>query len=396
MNNTSDKENPDLNVPVVILSTADFDADVWTNKQHLAVGLANSRRVLYIESFGLRAPNLSASDLRRIVSKLGFKIKNRAISTTKVPDNIEIFTPKLLPWHGIPIVAALNHFLLRRALESKVKEYDNAVFWTFSPLTYGLDKKFKFTVYHSVDLLHSFPGAPSKLLLEQERHLILRSSEVIASSKGVLEHLQLQGADKVKLWENVAQVELFAAGNGQRDDAVIFAGNLTPTKIDFSLLEQIADQGVALRLAGPIGIDGSVGRNQLELLLSRLNVHYLGNLGIEQLATEVKRCKVGLIPYQLNEYTRGVYPMKVHEYLSAGLKVVSTKLPSLEGTGIQGLSVVSASEFCEVVIIELAKFSEGDAAIRAQLSQVNSWTVRIEEAVKLLKDLDGNSIEAKF
>lgn len=396
MNNTSNKNIADQHVPVVLLSTADFDADVWTNKQHLAVGLANTRRVLYIESLGLRAPNLSATDLRRMVSKLGFKRKASASVAMQVPGNIEIFTPRLLPWHGIPFVAALNRYLLNRALKSKIREYDNAVFWTFSPITYGLERYFKNTVYHSVDILHAFPGVPAKLLLEKERLLIPQSSVVIASSKGVLEHLQLQGAEKVNLWENVAQVELFALGNGPWDDAAIFAGNLTPAKIDFSLLEQIADRGITLRLAGPISIDGAVDRDQLDLLLSRPNVSYLGNLDLEHLATEMKRCKVGLIPYQLNEYTRGVYPMKVHEYLSAGLKVVSTKLPSLEGIGLQGLSVVTASDFCEEVVSGLEKFSEAEAAIRAHLSQANSWTVRIEEAVKLLKDLDGKSTEEKL
>lgn len=392
MNNTSNKGSANGNVPVVLLSTADFDADVWTNKQHLAVGLAKSRRVLYVESLGLRAPNFSASDLRRIVSKLGFNRKTMAKSATQVPDNIEIFTPKLLPWHGVSFVAALNRSLLRRALKSKVKEYGNAVFWTFSPITYGLEQNFKNIVYHSVDLLHAFPGVPAKLLLEKERLLIPQASAVIASSKGVFEHLQLQGAEKVNLWENVAHVELFAAGTGPRDDSAIFAGNLTPTKIDFSLLEQIADRGVTLRLAGPIGIDGSVGRDQLDVLLSRPNVHYLGNLGLEQLATEVTRCQVGLIPYLLNEYTQGVYPMKVHEYLSAGLKVVSTKLPSLEGIGVQGLSVVSAEDFCQEVLSGLEEFSEAEASIRAQLSQANSWTARIIQATELLEVIEQTEI----
>ena len=376
---------------MVILSTADFDADVWTNKQHLAVGLANSRRVLYIESLGLRAPNLSASDLRRIVSKLGFKRKTKANSATHVPDNIDILTPKLLPWHGVSFLAVLNRYLLKRALKSKIKEYDNAVFWTFSPITYGLEENFKNTVYHSVDLLHAFPGVPSELLLEQERLLIPHSSAVIASSKGVLQHLHMQGAEKVDLWENVAQVELFATGSGQRDDSVIFAGNLTPTKIDFSLLEQIADRGATLRLAGPIGIDGSAGRDQLDLLIARPNVHYLGNLSLDQLATEVKRCKVGLIPYQINEYTQGVYPMKVHEYLSAGLKVVSTKLPSLEGVGVEGLSIVLASEFCDEVMSGLEDFSEAEASARAESSQTNSWTVRVIQAIELLESLESNA-----
>ena len=38
-----------------------------------------------------------------------------------------------------------------------------------------------------------------------------------------------------------------------------------------------------------------------------------------------------IIPYAVNELTRSVFPMKVYEYLAAGLPVVSTPLPALAG-----------------------------------------------------------------
>ncbi len=39
----------------------------------------------------------------------------------------------------------------------------------------------------------------------------------------------------------------------------------------------------------------------------------------------------GLIPYARNELTNSIFPMKVYEYLAAGLPVVATPLPALEG-----------------------------------------------------------------
>ena len=56
------------------------------------------------------------------------------------------------------------------------------------------------------------------------------------------------------------------------------------------------------------------------------------------LAREVGRSTVGLIPYQVNDHTAGVFPMKVYEYLAAGL-VDELRLviaPTIAGSG-QGL-----------------------------------------------------------
>ena len=47
----------------------------------------------------------------------------------------------------------------------------------------------------------------------------------------------------------------------------------------------------------------------------------------------------GLIPYAINDLTRSVFPMKVYEYLSAGLPVVSTPLPAL--AGVAAITVVA-------------------------------------------------------
>jgi teichuronic acid biosynthesis glycosyltransferase TuaH len=380
---TRDKSQPE--VPVVILSTADFDADVWTNKQHLAVELSKTRRVLYIESLGLRTPRFCKADLLRILARILHRTRRAGHYSRSIPDNIEIISPRVLPWHSLSCVAAINSRILRRMLKRKIQDYSGAVLWTFSPVTYGLEKSFKHTVYHSVDLLHVFPGVPHDLLLERERELIPLTSSVIASSRMIANHLKRQGAKKVTLWENVAHVDMFATSGGQRDNVAIFAGNLTSTKIDFALLEQVAEVGVKLRLAGPMGIDGAGVSEPLQKLLSNKNVEYLGNLELETLASEVKKCKVGLIPYHLNEYTLGVYPMKVHEYLAAGLKVVSTRLPSLDALRLEGLILASPKEFRKEVISGLEEYSEEDASVRKRMSINNSWATRKLEAESLLK-----------
>ena len=56
---------------VILLSTADWDHPLWTNKQHQALSLAEAgHRVLYIDSLGVRGARATRSDSSRILRRL--------------------------------------------------------------------------------------------------------------------------------------------------------------------------------------------------------------------------------------------------------------------------------------------------------------------------------------
>jgi len=67
-------------------------------------------------------------------------------------------------------------------------------------------------------------------------------------------------------------------------------------------------------------------------------VHFLGRKDHSTLPAYCKGFAVGLIPYILNERILHVNPIKLREYLSAGLPVVSTALPE----------VANYQEFCHL------------------------------------------------
>ncbi|QOD02637.1 glycosyltransferase [Pseudarthrobacter sp. BIM B-2242] len=257
-------------------------------------------------------------------------------------------------------------------------------------MNYGLDSHFGNVVYHSVDLLHTIPGIPTAALLAAEKELVRAAEVVIASSQGVKQHLDSLGAPDVVLWENVASVELFSGTKNDRLRRAIFAGNLTPTKVQAELLLDLAESGVKVALAGPINIDGTPLSGALSSVLNHPFVDYLGNLELAELAVEFSKSKVGLIPYHINEYTAGVFPMKVYEYLASGLSVVSTPLPSLKERQISGLHLADNKEaFIEKVLHELGIFTEEQAEVRTLDASDHSWTRRTEEAERLLTGLLG-------
>ncbi len=377
-------------LPVVILSTADADADVWTNKQHIASRLAQTRQVYYVESLGLRAPTFSRSDFRRVLSRLRRRHKINAEASeqhkSSLRSSVHVVTPIAIPFHNVRFVRLVNLLLIRLSVQRKLpSEYQ---LWSFSPVDYGLANRAQSVVYHSVDLLHSFPRMPSKALLGGEKTLARRGYVAIASSIGVQRHLETIGFREVRLWENVADISLSQASDRsqRRLPAALFAGNMTPAKIDIDLLASIASR-VPTVIAGPMAIDGAGGSESSEMLLRSENVQYLGVLDQHQLAAIAAECTVGLIPYQINDYTAGVFPMKVYEYLAAGLRVISTSLPSLVGRDIPGLTIVSDhGEF--VAAVEAALADEGPLP---SPDASNSWEHRLGQVLDMLETVRASS-----
>lgn len=368
----------------MILSTTDFASPVWTNKQHLARKLASQVPVTYIESFGLRRPTLGATDARRMLGRLIASRNSRA--TEPNTSGVEVIHPLVIPFHEAGPARRLNKYLVNRL----PVDGRDAVLWTFSPVTYGLEDHFAATVYHAVDLLHTQERIPRGVCLAAEAQLLAKADRVIASSSGVRDHLRRMGRDDVLLWENVADIELYEAARETRQPRAVFAGNLTTSKVDFDLLRSLAAAGISVTVAGPTSIDGTSAQQEMEHLFSVPGIHYAGNLPPKELARLLASSMVGLIPYRLNEYTSGVFPMKVYEYLAAGLRVVSTALPSLEGAASASdgeIVLAGADSFLRAVLDGIVNWSELAAEPRRALARAHSWTARRDQAISLITEL---------
>lgn len=373
---------------VTVLSTADFHSSVWTNKQYIAVGLAEHTNVSYIESMGLRAPTASKADVARLASRVGRGLR-RSDGEISV-SNVRIISPKVIPYHGVGVVRSINRRLVGATLARQLDPAPGSVLWTFSPLTYGLEDLHSTVVYHSVDLLHTLPGVPREALLAAEEQLLARADHVIASSVGVANHLTGLGS-RPAIWENVADVEKFSsAASCDRDEHVVFAGNLTPTKVNFQLVEDIVQRGIKVRLAGPVSIDGVSDESRLQKLLSHPNVEYLGKLSLDRLAAVCGRAKVGIIPYHMNEYTSGVFPLKVYEYMAAGMAVVCTPIESVVAADPEGVVIAESENFATEVADVLRNWTVEKSAMSSRFAHGHSWSRRIEQARALLAG-DGTS-----
>ena len=73
---------------------ADWDTELWTNQHHLMSRLARENRVLFVESLGLRRPQLAGRDIARIVRRL-----RRGLAPPRAVDGLHVLSPLVLPLH---------------------------------------------------------------------------------------------------------------------------------------------------------------------------------------------------------------------------------------------------------------------------------------------------------
>src|ERR1700677_3468782 len=115
---------------IVCVGFSDWHMDLLTNQQHLLVRAAAENRILFVESLGLRRPQLAARDLRRIGRRL-----TRALQPLREVDGLHVLSPLVVPLHSGEAVRRVNAELLTRYVRFALArlEMRNPVLWSFVP-----------------------------------------------------------------------------------------------------------------------------------------------------------------------------------------------------------------------------------------------------------------------
>ena len=353
---------------IVLMSTADWDNPFWTNKQHVAVELARSgHRVLYIDSLGLRRPSASARDLKRIIKRLLKALR----PPQKVRENLWVWSPIVLPWHGNSCVRLINKALLNTGLWCflKLKKMKRDWLWTYNPLTSELfdTSTFNYKIYHCVDEIKAQPGMPVKTLETAEKTLA-HEVDIIFTTSAQLTASRSAWNKNTHYLPNVADYNHFASAQELQTEIPLdlseipgprigFIGAISGYKIDFDLLRQVAvaRPDWSIVLIGEIG-EGDPWTNS-SLLEGLPNLYTLGPRSYQILPAYLKGLNVALLPNKVNEYTDSMFPMKFFEYLAAGKPVVSVNLKSI----LEFKEIVSIAHTGEDFINAIDKALDGKA-----------------------------------
>jgi glycosyltransferase involved in cell wall biosynthesis len=384
-----------MRADIVLLSTADWDNPFWTNKQHVAVELARrGHRVLYIDSLGLRRPAASIHDLRRIFRRLV-----RGLSPPRrVRSGLWVWSPLVIPLQRYGCLRIINRQLLATGLRlwSRWLGIESDLLWTYNPMTTELLSidHFGTVVYHCVDEIRAQPGMPAQEIDQAEAELLARADYCFVTALHLLETRRRLNAN-THYFPNVADFEHFSLARHALTEVpadlarlqcpcIGFIGAISGYKLDVELIRRLAEAHPewSIVLIGQVG-EGDPWTD-IGALRNLSNVHLLGPRPYAALPAYLKGFATAILPNAINDYTRGMFPMKFFEYLAAGCPIVSTALPSLRAYRNVALLAESHAEF--IAAVENAVAGGGaPLSARLEIARDHTYERRTSRMLRLLE-----------
>ena len=161
-------------------------------------------------------------------------------------------------------------------------------------------------------------------------------------------------------------------------------------QLDLALLVRLA-RGMpqhSFILVGPV-LNVSGKEAELAELGQLPNVFLLGAKPAEALPQYVQHFDVCLMCYEVNEYTKYIYPLKLNEYLATGRPVVSSPIETVIATVKEYSGIVSIAssdaEFVDAIEQGLCDAAQaaGAVAARQSFARANDWDVLVARIADL-------------
>ena len=369
----------------IVCFSNDWDGDPLS-KMHAMKILARQNRVLWVNSIGNRRPTATARDLKRMLKKLSGAMQG----LRERHPNIWVLTPLAIPFYGSELVRAANGALLKVQIERAMQQlgFEDVISWSFLPSSAPVSGTLgeSLVVYHCVDEFSAFSDAPAQEIRELERRLLLKSDVVICSSENLR-------ADKARVNSNAHLVQhgvdlehfakAFSAATTVPDDLkgapgpIIGFWGLIADWVDLPLIRHVADAFSG----GTVVLLGDTNTNTKPLDGAH-NIRVLGRKPYADLPGYAKAFDVALMPFKVNELTLAANPLKVREYLAAGLPVVSTAIPEVERLG-----VCRIGKDVDGVVREIAAAiaaGPGPSEVRAAQVRGEGWEARVAEMQEIV------------
>ena len=357
------------------------------SKKHLMLRFALKRPILWINSVNNRRPRMASKDIRRVFQKLGeFR---RGLS--QVHDGIWVLTPLYIPFHGNPAVRDLNRKLLGAQIRHALVKLHirRAVTYTFAPTSADVVGTLgeATVVYHCVDEFSAFSDAGAEVA-ERERELLRKADIVLCSAAGLYErkksfnpqtHLVTHGVDYEFFRKATSADTPVAQELRSLPKPILGFTGLLADWVDLPLLAELAERRPAWSIV-------LIGRSDVDLKIfdGLKNVHLLGHRPYNRLPEFLRGFDIALLPFVNNELTVNANPLKLREYLAAGLPVVASPIPEVARYASLVALGSTAEEYESEIENVLAHGGSGPSAARSLKMASESWEAKATEIEDLL------------
>jgi glycosyltransferase involved in cell wall biosynthesis len=370
----------------IICFANDWESDPLSKKQ-IMLRLARRHRVLWINSINNRRPRFASKDLRRTTQKL--RAFNRGL--VQVRDRIWVLSPVYVPYHGRPLVRSINRRLVGWQVRKALRQlnFTQPISWSFVPTSADFVGTFgeKLIVYQCVDEYGAFTDAAPEIC-DREQDLLVKSDLVLVSSSALQESKQKSNPQTYLVTHGVDYEHFRHASDDNTRVAeemrsikrpILGFHGLLADWVDLPLIAEIAqrrpDWSIVL-----------VGRMDTEsdALKGLPNVHVLGHRPYSHLPEFLRGFDVALLPFVSNELTRNANPLKLREYLAAGLPVVAAPLPEVMRLGsLVSVATTPQEYICEISRL-LAEGATGPSSQRSEQMAGETWDSKVLIIERLL------------
>ena len=247
----------------------------------------------------------------------------------------------LLPYRNAPLLSSL--WVLRHTLDTAAPRLGGIlgrhgfahtdILWlgqSFYSLSLLAHVRYDRLIYRMADSYPEFRGVPRSMKVAEEE-IVARADAVFVTSRELYESVRSNAGEKAHYLPNGVNFEHFHIADVVEPADI--AALPHPRALYVGMVADWFDVDLVLQAARTLPdytfIIVGPQRMALDKLKAQPNVHILGPRPYQAVPHYMRCCDVGIMPFAKTALTETVSPIKILEYLAAGLPAVAVRLSEL-------------------------------------------------------------------
>lgn len=348
-----------------------------STEQHLILNFPSEDRVIWIDSIGMRDPKFNIADIRRIFTKgkaLMQKAGTEEALYTGSLGGFKRIKPKVLPWHRNNAAVRFNIYSLSNAIRRAMEELgiERPVLLSSTPVVVKYLSAIPYTnvFYLRQDEYEKYPGCDPVLVRETEPIMFDVSERIFITANSLFPGGELNL--KSHYMPHGVQLAHFKQVPIEPESKKIlgFFGTIDD-RMNFQLVKEVAEAAKdwELEFIGDI-------LYMPQWLNSIPNIRFRPIVSFRELPSCLSDWAAAWTPYVINEVTKGIHPLKVREYLAAGLASHCTPLPEASLLNDEVMISENAQDITEWLNTTILNDSKKARQLRRDSVLNDDWSER--------------------